>query len=181
MPFQKWIPLTALILCATACAKPLPYEDRPWVVGNVDGYAPVYDNSATLKTLSVAGPKTLQAPGKVLACGQFLLIPDSALQGIHVLDNSDPQHPENKYFLQVPGIAGASTKGNYLYVANYNDLVTLDLSSLPQIKETARAKAAIQASLYPPYQGVYFECVDTTRGTIIGWVPATLNNPKCRT
>lgn len=181
MPFPKWIPLTAFILCAVACNKPLPYEDRPWVTGNVDGYAPVYDNSPLLKTVSLASAKGLQTPGKVLACGQYLLVPDSALQGIHVLDNSNPKSPQNKYFLQVPGIAGVSTKGNYLYVSNYNDLVVLDLSGLPQLKETARAKDAIQAGQYPPYQGVYFECVDTTRGTVIGWVPATLYNPKCRT
>lgn len=180
MPFPKWIPFTALVLCVAACCKK-PFSDRPWEQGRVAGYAPVYDNSPSLKTLSLAGPQATKLPGKVLVCGHYLLVPDSALQGIHVLDNSNPRAPQNKYFLQVPGFVTAGTKGNFLYVSNYNDLVTLDLSNLPLLKETARAKGAIQAGMYPPYGGVYFECVDTTRGTIIGWVPVTLNNPKCRT
>ncbi|MBU0488986.1 MAG: hypothetical protein KKD31_13640, partial [Bacteroidetes bacterium] len=30
-----------------------------------------------------------------------------------------------------------------------------------------------------PEAGGWFECVDTTRGLVVDWEPASLTNPKC--
>ncbi|HEY0271717.1 MAG TPA: hypothetical protein VGC22_00975 [Chitinophaga sp.] len=183
MSANRWAPaLLAVALCLGACC---PEEEsgpnRSWQQGDVTGYTPVYDNSPSQKTLSLASPVEMNTPGKVFRYGHYLLVPDMAAQGIHVVDNSTPQAPVKQYFLKVPGCGDVAVKGQYLYVGNYDDLVTLDLSVLPVVKETARVKGAFRQSLYPPYSNVYFQCVDTTRGTVIGWRKTTLKTPKCRT
>jgi hypothetical protein len=33
---------------------------------------------------------------------------------------------------------------------------------------------------YPPFTGVYFECVDPSKGVVIGWEEKQIDQPKCR-
>ncbi len=173
---RRAIALVLFALLFAACK-----EDVPWEQGDVDAYVPVYNTDAALKRVEVQGVKPMVSPGKMYGYGQYLVIPDPGAGGLHVIDNSVRTAPVKRSFISIPGCAAAEIKSHYLYIGNYDDLVTIDLASLPALSVTSRVSGAFQQALYPPYEHVYFQCVDTAKGTVIGWRKATVKNPKCRT
>jgi hypothetical protein len=92
----------------------------------------------SLKTsVSSLAAKELQNPGKIYVYNQYLLIGE-AKEGIHIVDNSNPQSPKNIAFVTIPGVIDFAVKDNVLYADNYTDLVSLSLTDLSNIKEIGR-------------------------------------------
>jgi hypothetical protein len=59
--------------------------------------------------------------------------------------------------------------------------VVIDISDLYQIRETNRIRDVVTPALYPPgYFGI-FECVDESKGAVVGWEDAYLENARCST
>jgi gamma-glutamylcysteine synthetase len=70
-----------------------------------------------------------------------------------------------------------------LYTNNLTDLVTLDIQNLADVKEVSRVSNALEPfAEYPPFTNVAFECVDNTKGVIVGWRSAAWpdEDPECR-
>lgn len=146
--------------------------------GEVEGLKPVYGTMEDMKAINIESARALENPGKIYVKDQYLYI-NERNQGIHIIDNSDPTAPKNISFISIPGNIDIAAKGNIIYVDNYKDLVAIELINPQTINIVKRLENAIPYNGEAPSEGGYFECVDPSKGVVIGWEPATLVSPKC--
>jgi hypothetical protein len=78
-------------------------------------------------------------------------------------------------------VVDVAVKGHTLFADNITDLVALDISDVNNIQLSKRIKDVypITNQLYPTGYSGYFECADTTKGFIVGWIEADLIEPQC--
>lgn len=143
--------------------------------GQVEGYQPVYATDGEA-SITVKQPQPLQQPGKIFVYGNILLV-NEKLKGIHVYNNADPSNPQALAFISIYGNLDMAVKGNTLVVDHLGDVVTLDVSNWSDVQEISRVSS--WSNEFPPDRGRYFECVDASKGEVIGWILTTLTNPKC--
>ncbi|MCE7041071.1 hypothetical protein [Dyadobacter sp. CY312] len=176
---MKNLPL--LLLCVLVMTSCWP-EDREPINGiEFDGtaYKPIYATEAELQNVKVTESLPLTSPGKIYLLDPYLFVNESG-KGIHIIDNSDPKNPKNLSFISILGNYDIAAKGNWLYVDNVTDLIVFDISDPKQPKLAKRIANAIPANSYPPFQNIYFECVDTKKGTVVGWEKVPMNAaPNC--
>jgi hypothetical protein len=79
------------------------------------------------KSIKSQSPATISSPGKITAYGKYIFLGEPEI-GIHVIDNSDPSHPKNVSFINLPGNQDMAIKGNAMYADAYGDLVSFDIS-----------------------------------------------------
>lgn len=91
-------------------------------------------------------PKEIDNPGKIFVSNDFLLIGEEE-EGIHVIDNSDPNNPTPTRFVNIPGNREFYVKGNTLYAESYYDLVKIDLSNVQQPNLVSRLEYAFGEEL----------------------------------
>jgi hypothetical protein len=142
--------------------------------GRIEGYRPVY-STETAAVIKFEEARAIHTPGKIYTYGSYLLINERKL-GIHIYDNSDPSSPIALGFLHIPGNVDMAVRNNILFVDHFSSLLSLDITDLHNIKELSRIKT--WKDNLPP--SGYFECVDPTKGEVIGWDLVTLENPACR-
>lgn len=142
-------------------------------------YRPVYATQEALTRIETQSPRLLRKPGKIYVRDSYLFVNELG-EGIHIINNSDPAKPEKIAFLSILANYDLAVKGNYLYADNGRDLVVFDISNPASIKTVKRIEKAIPQYDFPPYQNIYFECVDTKKGTVVGWekVPVSAR-PAC--
>jgi len=147
---------------------------------DVVGYKPVYVAKSGAFEVSSQAPTSFKSPGKMFLYQNFIFITDNG-SGIHIIDNTDPYHPQKSAFIQIPGVSDVVVKNGVLLANNFSDLISLDISNPTQITLINRLKNTfpMDDQMYPLYGNGYFECVDTTKGYVIGWVKEDLHNPKC--
>ncbi len=147
--------------------------------GTVEGYRPIYMSHEAMRKVTPQGPRSLKHPGKIYVRGSYLFINEPG-EGIHIINNMDPADPQPLAFVAIPGNGDMAVKGNVLYVDNATDLITLDISNPQQVQVLNRVENAFPANAYPAQTGVLFECVDKSKGVVVGWEKAMLDNPRCR-
>lgn len=76
--------------------------------------------------------REFETPGKIYIYGNMIYIVD-LFKGIHIIDNQDPSNPQKTGFLHIPGVMDLAIRNNVLYADNSIDLVSIDISSYPQI------------------------------------------------
>jgi len=76
-------------------------------------------------------------------------------------------------------------KGDALYADNFEDLITVDISDINNPTVTHREKNVYEFDVvnYPPNvpAGTYFECVDDSKGYVVGWKEIESDNLNCFT
>lgn len=154
-------------------------DSDPWMRGAVEGYVPVYDNNPTFRQISYLSAQRNIHAGKLYTYGKLVLQAEQD-SGLHLISYQDPAHPVKTAFLRIPGFQTATIKGDYLYADNYNDLVVVSLKELPSLSHSGRVAGVWTQKDFPPYDNVYFECVDHSKGAVIGWEKGIVNNPQCR-
>jgi hypothetical protein len=154
-------------------------DDR-WERGYMDAYVPVYNADPVLKQISYLPAKKTINGGKLYTYS-FYVLQEEADSGLHLISYQDPAHPVKTGFLRIPGFRKAMVEGAYLYADNFNDLVVIPLNELPSLTHVGRVPGAWTQKDFPPFRDVYFECVDPSKGTVIGWTKKKMDNPKCRT
>lgn len=142
------------------------------VTGNDE---PVYLSYEQLRdSVRVVSPKNSIDADRVYLYDNYLIL-NERNQGLHVIDNSNPEEPENMGFIEIPGNTEVSIKSGFLYADSYVDLVTVDIRSLEfgdidRIGEVNRVEAIFP---YDEYQNVpsdvFFAAVDQERGVVIGY------------
>jgi hypothetical protein len=162
-----------LSLASSSC---LPQEDDLVVMG----LKPVYTNG-DWKAITSMSPQPLQNLGKFYYKDEMIFVSETR-QGIHIIDNTNPENPQNVKFIAIPGVLDIAIKNNILYADNFTDLVALNIADLENIEVVNRVE-----NLYPEHQNYYpanfegyFECVDPEKGVVIGWEEVELRNPQCR-
>lgn len=146
-------------------------------VGEIEGYKPLYV-SPDQTDIRFTSPRSLKNPGKIYSVGPYLLI-NEKYEGIHVFDNSSPVSPVPLGFLTMRGNTEVAVRDNVLYADHLTDLVALNIENWNDIREISRLKQEHWTMNLPPDNGKYFECVDNSKGIVVGWEVAILENPKC--
>lgn len=165
-----------LITLFSGCYVEPPFApDFP--VGEVEGYRPLYV-SPDQTNITFTSPRNLRNPGKIYSIAQYLLI-NEKYEGIHVFDNSNPAAPVALGFLSMVGNTEIAIRNNILYADHLTDLVALDIADWNNIREISRLKKEFLAQQIPPRNGRYFECINESKGIVVGWELATLKDPKC--
>lgn len=165
-----------LLLFATACHDGPRHREI-----DVVGKKPVYADEIAWTTISVKPARAAQSIGKIVTYNQFIFLVDNGL-GVHVINNADPANPQKMAFLSIPMCTDIAIKDNLLYANNGIDMVILNISNPTQAQLIQRMEGVYnKSSEHSPavYTG-YFECVDESRGRLIGWTDTLLHNPECR-
>lgn len=90
---------------------------------------PVYKTTVEVRANIKNSPaQTVQRPGKMFVQGNYIFL-NEVNKGIHIIDNSNPSKPLNKYFINIPGNIDLAVKGTTLYADLYSDMVTIDISN----------------------------------------------------
>jgi len=155
------------------------YRDVPWERGEVDGYAPIYSTEASLKQITFQVPRKTVNGGKLFTAGT-LVLQEEIDSGLHVISYQDPAHPIKTGFLRIPGFQVAAIEGDYLYANNYDDLIAIRLKTISADMSVGRVVGIWKQLNYPGGPGVYFECVDPSKGIVVGWRKTKISNPQCR-
>lgn len=145
------------------------------------GYMPIYASTANLKNIYSTSAQSTVLAGKIYRYGQWIFQVEVG-KGIHVIDASQRNNPVKISFIHIPGCSELSIRQNKLYTNNYRDLVSIDLSQPTQVNVLHRIENIFPgvSQDYPPQSGVWFECPDPNKGTIIAWAEKVLSNPKCQ-
>lgn len=167
-----------LIVIATSCTE---REPEGAGVGTVDGYRPIYMEKNKAMQVDIKGVQPLEDPGKIYWYYNYMMLTDKG-KGVHVIDISNPASPQKVSFISIPGVNDVAVKSNFLYADNITDLVVFNISNVQNITYEKRVKDVypLDNQMYPDHVTGYFECVDTTKGYVIGWQKVTLEDPKCR-
>lgn len=154
-------------------------EPEP-VPAEVDGWAPVYSNGSDITVIKSMPPQNIDKGGKIYIKGDTLYQVESG-KGIHVILIKQPSNPQKLAFISVTGAQEMAIKNNMLYTNNLNDLVVIDISKTDSAKLVDRVSSVFHMvdATRPPGTG-YYECVDKSKGTVVGWEQKLLKYPKCR-
>lgn len=143
------------------------------------GYRPIYMSEEELAGVEIIGAQPLSKPGKIYVLEPYLFINELG-KGIHIVDNSDPKNPENISFISIAGNYDMAAKGTILYADNLSNLVVFDISDPKAPKLTKKVANAIPVNNYPPFNNVYFECVESKKGIVAGWEKVPMSErPNC--
>ncbi len=85
-------------------------------------------------------------------------------KGVHIIDNTNPAAPVNKYFIAVPGNLDLAVKDNILYADLYRDLVSIDISAPANVQVKS-----IAADVFPPRMYSY-AFVNDPNSVIVDWI-----------
>jgi hypothetical protein len=127
-------------------------------------YKPVYKSKQeVLQDIKSSAPQRLSQTGKLFKYGNYIFV-NEVNKGVHIIDNSNPASPVNKYFISIPGSVDLAVKENTLYADIYTDLVAIDISN-PQ---AVVVKKTLQY-VFPERQYGNGFLADSTR-YIIDWI-----------
>lgn len=111
------------VLSLSGCLRDTVTETRKYTL-----YTPVYAlKSSILAAINGDPGQTIAQPGQIYIKDNFIYLND-VNKGIHVIDNSDPSHPVQKAFLNIPGNSSIGIRGNILYADMYSDLLSIDIT-----------------------------------------------------
>jgi len=115
--------LFAISMTMTSCLKDVCDETRTFIQ-----YDPIYLNYNQIRVdIVTEADRPLENPGNIYVYGDYLLI-NELREGIHVFDNSDPSNPINLAFIAIPGNVDMAIQNDILYVDNYMDVLSINIS-----------------------------------------------------
>jgi len=144
------------------------------------GKRPVYISLNELRDIRNEAPRSIELSGTIFLQDTLLFLLEQR-KGIHVFNIKDTLNTINLAFFKIPAITDFVISGHLLYADSWKDLVVIDISDLQQIKEVDRITNIITPTLFPPLYNGIFECVDESKGAVVGWVDALLEDAKCQT
>jgi hypothetical protein len=172
----SFILLVLFIFCA--CTNDVKKQND---TSNTLSYVPIYAIPTEVNDIAVQQPTPTKNAGKIYAYGNYVFQNDQ-YKGYHIINNINPANAQKVAFLKVPFSTEIAIKGNYLYCNNVSDLLVFDISNTINpvlIKRVKNAFPVIEQN-YPPVSNVYFECVDATKGIVVGWEQKTIPRPSCK-
>lgn len=147
----------------------------------VNAMVPVYAQPSELEAITVMASQPTAKAGKIYAYGNYVFQNDLN-KGIHIIDNTVPAQARKIAFISIPFSTELAVKGRYLYTNCVSDLLVFELSDVQTPKLVRRVKDAFPVVLqnYPPFNRVYFQCPDPTKGIVVDWQEKMIPIPDCR-
>ncbi|MGM0619449.1 MAG: LVIVD repeat-containing protein [Bacteroidota bacterium] len=132
--------------------------------------SPVYMTYEELRdAIKNTAPRDLENPGKIYFKDGYLFV-NEELKGVHIIDNRNPENPENIGFIEIPGNVDIAIKENILYADSYIDLVAIDISDINNPVEVHRVEDVFPYTTPPPVEEDYrMAKVDEEKGVVIDW------------
>ncbi|MCI5059431.1 MAG: hypothetical protein MRY83_25180 [Flavobacteriales bacterium] len=151
------------ILTITGC------KDKIIQERNFMANVPVYMSEEAFENAIQSMPaQPLSNPGKIFYKDQYLFINDR-LNGIHIVDNSNPDAPSNIAYISIPGNRDLVVKGNTLYADSYTDLVTIDVSDPTNVQQIDRIEDVFMES-FPAFENNYpVYGLKDTNAVVVAW------------
>ena len=165
------IPILCFIAALTMLACNKKAENK------VMGLKPIYASNAVVEKVEAVEKQSLESPGKIYVYENLLLINDKS-KGIHIYDNTNTKNPIHLSFISIPGNMDFSVNEGMIYADNITDMVIIDITNPASPVFTNRIDNVFPVQQFPDEFGA-FECVDASKGTVIGWEKTILENPKC--
>lgn len=165
----KWI----MVFLALAC-EPMV---EPTQNMQIDGYTPVYGEAASA-AIRLLPPQMVRNPGKIYEYGTYLLV-NEVNRGIHIYNNENPANPVAIGFAELIGNSDMAIRNGILYADHMGSLVALNTNNFSELVELGRLPISNWLLGVPPPSQHYFECVDQSKGLVVGWKKKLLNNPDC--
>ncbi len=147
----------------------------------VNAYIPVYMQLTEVENIKVEAVTPTVKAGKIYAYGNYIYQNDQ-YKGYHIINNTNPANAQKVAFLKVPFSTEISIKGSFMYCNNVSDLVVFDISNpiAPVLVKRVKNAFPLIDQSYPPVSNTYFECIDKSKGIIVGWEQKTIPAPNCR-
>lgn len=90
---------------------------------------PIFESKADIRTgFANQNPSMLENPGKIYFKDQYIFV-NEFQKGVHIIDNSNPQSPQNIAFIKIPGNVDIAVKGQVLYADSYMDLLAININN----------------------------------------------------
>ena len=135
-------------------------------VANVPIYMSYEDFRAQPIVAEAARPLT--NPGKIFLKDHLLFVNDK-FHGIHIIDNTSPSAPVNMAYIPLPGNVDIAVRGHIMYVDNYVDLVTIDISD-PMNPIVLSRNERVFPNALPVWNFDYpIAPIDPAMGVVVGW------------
>lgn len=167
---MKWSLIAALLFIISLSSCEIERNDARPVQEST--YVPVLMDKDQLRESIAYKPGIgLKNPGKFYLYQDYLFI-NEKYQGVHIIDNSEPEHPMDIGFIQIPGCVDIAVKGTQLYADNAIDLVAIDISAFPEIKVTKRLESVLPEPSPPDGLEVPYEFREENRPentVIVNW------------
>lgn len=123
-------------------------------------------------SVDILAPTPIEESGKIYAYQDYIFVNDK-YQGVHVIDNSNPESPQKVAFIQIPGNVDISIKGDYLYADSVSDLVVIDISNLQDLQIVNRLEGVLGENVAWPMAEVFeWGEIDYENEVLIGWETA---------
>ena len=155
--YQFLLPLFCLSFILTGCLKDQCTEKRTFI-----RFDPVYRSLEQLETpLSVQASRDIRSPGIVYVYKNLILV-NEFRDGIHIIDNTDPQNPVLKAFIDMEGNEHFAVSHDQIQANKFNALVTIDISDPSNPVEKNRVYNAFNQIYQDSGRGflVYFRQTD---------------------
>ncbi len=92
-------------------------------------FEPVYLQVNEIREdIQIQAARSLKNPGKLYYYNDYILI-NERREGLHIIDNRNPENPENIAFVKIPGNIDMAVKNGILYADNYIDLLAIDIQN----------------------------------------------------
>ncbi len=95
----------------------------------------------------VQSAQSIVDPGKVYITEEILLIGEEG-SGIHVYDNSNPENPQKKIFINIPSNREFYVQGDFLFAESMYDMLKIDISNPFQPSLVTRVENAFASPVY---------------------------------
>ncbi len=156
--------IVAALLSVSSCQKDVCKDTFRYTI-----YTPIFASAAAVRAqFKSEASRAIESPGKIYLYGNYIFL-NELNKGIHIIDNSNPEAPDNFAFINIPGNVDMAVKGNILYADSYMDLLAIDISDPHQVKERKRLQGVFPSRVYRDYvaTGDSILIDYTTRDTIV--------------
>ncbi|SNY94457.1 LVIVD repeat-containing protein [Flagellimonas pacifica] len=125
-------------------------------------------------SVDIIPPRPINESGKVYTYEDYIFVNDK-YEGVHVIDNSNPEQPKKISFIKIPGNVDISVKDNFLYADSLMDLIVLDISNINAIEQINRLENVLYNNIFWPFEADIIENVNFDYETeiLIGWDTVT--------
>ena len=171
-----------MLLCLTGLIAlfELSCQKEPLDTYSGQGKRPVYLPLSALDDIKNLPPQQIGLTGTIFLRDTLFFMLEQK-KGIHIYNVRDSANVQQLTFFQIPAVTDFTISGQRLYADSWRDLLTIDIGNLYDIRVLDRQKDVFSPLLFPPLYNGIFECVDESKGAVIGWEDAMLDDVRCTT